>query len=104
MTSPCEEKGWEVGQVFEILGGSNNMTDNGDFVALQEDDGTNSPWFYIIKGRNKGERTCRNIDDNSRIKRIYPPEEESKEITLTCDESGKKTTMSRESAKAMNLV
>jgi len=99
MSTPCQDKGYEVGQVFE-LDRSDGCFDEGDIVVLILDSGTHSPRFEMIKGHRKGEE--RHLILNVDVKRIYPPEEESKDVTVTCE--GKETIISRKSARKLNLI
>lgn len=56
--TPCEEKGWAVGDLFFVYG-------DRDIVKLIEDDGSNAPYFKFITGDNKGETMYMDIDDLS---------------------------------------
>lgn len=56
--TPCEEKGWAVGDLFFVNG-------DRDIVKLIEDDGSNAPYFKFITGDNKGETMYMDIDDLS---------------------------------------
>lgn len=75
--TPCEEKGWEVGQVFE------DERDGGLFV-LDYDDGSSSPYFMSLgnTGARKGKICTPPIP---KLKRICPPEEKSKKVEIVCD-------------------
>lgn len=102
MKTPCEEKGYEVGQVFRVTTGfDSGRAEIGDVVVLDKDDGSDNP-FYVNLTRNHA--TYEHIAGYMRgTVRIYPPEpEESKTVIVTCE--GKETKVSRKSAKAFNLI
>jgi len=102
MKSPCEEKGWKVGEVFEVVNESKacaGHSKEGTTLVLDEDDLSGCPWFIVVAGPNKGARTCPSLGG---LKRIYPPEEESKDVTVACE--GKETTWCRRDAKRMGLI
>lgn len=82
--TPCEEKGYKVGQVFEVVktgGGANAL--KGDIIILTEDDGTSAPFFAKVKATPDSpmpETLCKTL---SKIVRIYPPEEKEPVETIT---------------------
>lgn len=99
--TPCEKKGWKEGEVFEVLNEDEHGTNGSDhdIMVLSDDDGSRSPYFTFLTGSLKGRVGCKRTYN---VKRIYPPEEESKEVEITCE--GKTVKISRESAKALNLI
>lgn len=106
--TPCEKRNWEVGQVFEVIERyhiSLNAGSKGSIFVLSRDDGGYQPLFDLIKGDcdyDLGKKTKKGAYlPLHKVKRIYPPEEESKEVEITCE--GKTVKISRESAKALNL-
>lgn len=98
--TPCEERGYEAEQVFEYVGGIGcRSSKEGDILILKKDDASTSPWFVCIKGsRPVEEDYCANLEF---VKRIYPPEEKSKDVEIVCE--GKTTVISRESAEKLGL-
>jgi hypothetical protein len=68
-------------------------------VVLVEDDGTYNPYYDVITGDSAGEK--RRCGCASGTVRIYPPEEESKDVEVVCE--GNTKILSRESAKALWL-
>ena len=103
--TPCEKKGYKVGQVFEYTGESNIGNRNGNFcvgdvLVLEPESSSSYPRFICIKGERVSANLTASLDN---IKRIYPPEEIlSDMVDITCE--GKTVTISRESAKALNLI
>lgn len=69
--TPCQEKGYEVGQVFEVIDDSNfhSSVYIGDILVLISGDGT----FEVLSGNHKGNLQWNSLFDN--VTRIYPPEE-----------------------------
>ena len=105
MMTPCEERGYEVGQVFEVVDDRYVVTRPGAIMVLHDDDGSSRPPFLAIANlpenyKNKLQRKF-NVDIEN-IKRIYPPEEESKTVDVMCE--GNVVEISRELAKALNLI
>ena len=99
MSASCKEKGYKAGQVFERISMCDPNRERGALLVLVRDDDDTHPMFLTISGTNKGNTNCHAVKF---IKRIYPPEEEkSKDVEVTCE--GKTVTISRESAKALNL-
>ena len=45
MMTPCEERGWKVGDEFVVNTTSDSVAEEGDVVVLIEDDGTRIPYF-----------------------------------------------------------
>jgi len=86
--SNCKDRNWKVEQIFKAMDGDNGSSyaDAGDILVLKKDDGSMCPYFLMISG----------------IKRIYPPEEESKDVDVVCE--GKTTTLTREDARKLNLI
>lgn len=89
--TPCEKKGYEVGQVFEVIEGSapysgyntrDSVFSHGAIIVLTEDDGTSKPEFTLLKGYswNKSKTQYPSLH---KVKRIYPPEEREKPETIT---------------------
>ena len=103
--TPCEKRGYEVGQVFEVVDDRYVVTRPGAIMVLHDDDGSSCPTFLAIANLPENyknslqKKFCVNIND---VKRIYPPEEESETVDVMCE--GKTTQISRESAKALNLL
>lgn len=97
--TPCEKRNWKEGQVFKCIDDGNGTLDTGDILVLNDDDESRTPGFQHIESSRVGYCGYYKLDQ---MKRIYPPEEESKEVEVECE--GKKTTISRESAKALNLI
>jgi len=95
--TPCEEKGYEVGQVFERVTNSGGEYCAGDILALIEHGDEDGAKFLAIHGKTKGKEKFHFF---SRIRRIYPPEKET--VSITCE--GKTVEISRESAKALKLI
>jgi len=93
----CKDKGYEEGQAFKYIGKS-NFFDKGAILVLIEDDGTQYPYFKVIANNHK--LHDRHPGDLERMVRIYPPEKET--VTVECE--GNKVEISRESAKALNLI
>lgn len=91
MTTPCETLGYKIDQVFKDKR-------DGELYVLSEDDGSPSPWFLSLKDSSLLERCCPPL---SMVKRIYPPEELSQDVEVTCE--GKTITISRKDAKTLNL-
>lgn len=48
--TPCEELGYKVGDLFEVMGMYISDFSKGSVVKLLEDDGTGAPLFQLIKG------------------------------------------------------
>lgn len=48
--TPCEELGYEVGDIFEIVGGT--TLERGAIVKLAEDDDSDIPLFTLIAGES----------------------------------------------------
>lgn len=86
--TPCEEKGYEEGQIFEDKR-------DGELYVLVHDDGTYQPNFFSITRRDPNR-----FPPISKLTRIFPPEDSV--VTVVCE--GTKTTISRESAIALNLI
>lgn len=105
--SKATEKSYEVGQVFKRVSHDTFWTDVGDLLIFSRDDGSYCPKFLHLTGKEEGKNYFHNLDD---IVRVYPPElevveevvEESTDVTIMCE--GKETTISRESAKELNLI
>lgn len=74
--TPCEEKGYKVGEVFKVIGVGNAVIDKNDIVVLREDDHSSAPLFTIIDGRSKGDYGCLSL---FKVERIWPPEEKKVE-------------------------
>jgi len=102
--TPCEEKGYEVGQVFTVVHGI--TFDEDSTVVLSKDDGSGYPLFDLVDGgcnSSIGIKTKKGAYVSlSFVERIYPPEEEkTKDVEVVCE--GKTTVLSRESAKVLGL-
>jgi len=99
--SNCKDRNWKVEQIFKAMDGDNGSSyaDAGDILVLKKDDGSMCPYFLMISGRKEGEECCPNLTS---LKRIYPPEEESKDVDVVCE--GKTTTLTREDARKLNLI
>lgn len=83
--TPCEKKGYELGQVFKVIK-TNEVFSVGSIIALSVDDQTNIPKFDLIEGSceyRNGELTeyggYINLSD---ITRIYPPEHPRETISI----------------------
>ena len=63
MKTPCEERGWKVGDKF-ICQISNGIAEKGDFVELVRDEGDNVPFFSDCSGNYK---LYLHIDDMEKI-------------------------------------
>lgn len=50
MKTPCEQKGYKVGDRFEVIDGIGGIFDNGSVIELYRDDGSTSPLFKLISG------------------------------------------------------
>ncbi len=102
----CKDKGYKVGQVFEVVGNDEEAFKVGSIIVLSEDIGNTNPLFDLVWGECRyeygilTERGAHELLKN--VKRIYPPEEGSKPVEITCE--GKTVEISRESAKALNLI
>ena len=101
--TPCGKLGYKVGQVFEYTGEINRPPRNGNFsigdtIILVGNIEDMSPDFLAANGRKKGDIDSANLRN---VKRIYPPEEVSQEVEVTCE--GKTKTISRKDAKALDL-
>jgi len=96
--TPCEERGWKVGQVFERVMDGKASVEKGSLAVLIRDDNTPIPRFFCLSGSSKGREFNLKL---SALTRVYPPEEK-KTVTVTCE--GNKVEISRESAKALNLI
>lgn len=48
--TPCEELGYSVGDVFEVLHNYSKYCCKGMIVKLHEDDESNNPWFTYYSG------------------------------------------------------
>jgi len=97
--TPCEENGWKVGQIFErVIAGDPSPVEKGSLVVLVRDDNTMIPVFLCLSGSSKGREYSLWL---STLTRVYPPEEK-KTVTVVCE--GHKVEISRESAKALNLI
>ena len=94
--TPCEEKGYKVGQVFR---GARGEFKEGWVMVLKKDDGTQNPYFYCISGEQPFDDSC--CEFIYRMERIYPPEEKSEDVEVVCE--GKTVVISRKSAEALNL-
>ena len=94
--TPCEKKNYKVGQVFEITNSNHfgTLSDNGDLLGY-----IGNGAFLTLNGRGEGLVKCNSTF--SAVKRVYPPEEESKTVDVVCE--GKTTTLTREDAKKLNL-
>jgi len=107
--TPCKELGYEEGQVFEVIKDNRGNYSAGSIIILNVDDGTNVPFFKLIKGYDSNEGshrdgTCMRLHE---IKRLYPTPEPklappSADVTVVCE--GKETTISRSSAEKLNLI
>lgn len=74
--TPCEERGYKVGQVFEVVSdGNGDIIKTGGFVVLCKDDDSKSPKFFVIKDPSERRNKDTTYVRLSCIKRIYPPEE-----------------------------
>jgi len=65
--TPCEKKGYKVGQVFRD-------TRDGDIGVLTEDDGSDIPIFFHVKSGD-----CCWPSSLSNMVRVYPPEDKKTE-------------------------
>ena len=45
MKTPCEERGWEVGDKFMVINTIENVAERGDIIELVDDDGDDIPFF-----------------------------------------------------------
>jgi len=97
----CKDRNWKAEQIFKVMIEDNESSyaNAGDILVLKKDDGSTCPYFLIISGKKEGEECCPNLTS---LKRIYPPEEESKDVTVTCE--GKETTLCRRDAEKLGLV
>ena len=80
MATPCEKKGYKIGQVFKVV--EENMFAKGSIIILDEDDGTGAPFWVLLEGGfNKNQTTPgkynmpRSCESIKYVARIYPPEE-----------------------------
>ncbi len=104
----CKDKGYEVGQVFEVFESDEGAFSLGSIIVLSKDDNSCCPKFDLVQGIcyfKAGILTENGAHENlENVKRIYPPEEskapeDSKAVEVTCE--GKTVQISRESAKAI---
>ena len=98
----CKDKGYEEGQAFKTISKKAGDTlEKDSIIILTTDDNSSSPWFKMIDGDTG---TYGLYNENpvclNRLKRIWPPEKET--VSITCE--GKTVEISRESAKALNLL
>lgn len=66
--TPCEELGYEVGDVFEV--DETSVFTRGSWIMLVYDDGTSMPKFQLVKGSSYNGR-YRGYEDLEVIDRIY---------------------------------
>lgn len=103
----CKDKCYKEGQVFKAL--TNTKVDKDTLLVLHNDDGSYYPYFVVLDSSQdrklsahieyKGlKQVCLRLNE---VIRIYPPEKSNK-VTITCE--GKTVEISRESAKALNLI
>jgi len=83
----CKDKGYEVGQVFEVIGADDEESFAiGSTVALSRDDGSSCPKFDLISGKcnyRAGLKTQKGAYlDLDCVTRIYPPEEKKTTVQL----------------------
>ena len=78
MMTPCEKKGYEVGQVFERIV-DNAPSEAGEILVLIYDDRSDAPKFKILTGANKGKERWPAL---VKVKRVYPPEAPIETIEL----------------------
>lgn len=100
----CKNKGYKIGDIFEVVESGGNF-EKGSIIVLSEDDESSAPRFDLIKGRCNfcvnGIKTKQgNYANLDRVRRIYPPEDNK--VAITCE--GKTVWISRESAEALNLI
>ena len=48
--TPCEKLGYKVGDKFEVVSDGGSWCKRGDIVVLNEDDGSNCPFFHKENG------------------------------------------------------
>lgn len=99
--TPCEERGWKEGQVFEVVSGDRHYTVNGCIAVLDKGADTDYPSFVVVRGLENNPSTNSWNFPLKDLKRIYPPEEKSKNVDVVCE--GKTTTLTREDAEKLNL-
>jgi hypothetical protein len=71
--TPCEQKGYKIGDRFRVVKDSRGLYSAGSIVGLAKDDGSTIPWFNLVvgncsvpDGRYKQGRACLRLDDIER--------------------------------------
>ena len=49
----CKERGWKVGDVFTVISNGNCYVSRGDRLVLEDDDGSECPYFLSPKYKHK---------------------------------------------------
>lgn len=94
---------YSVGNIFEIDTLTGNPSgcfgNEGDLVVMHS--GGTTPTYTWLTGDRKGQTHYKHKEN---LLQVYPPlpEPESETVTIVCE--GKETTISRESAKELNLI
>lgn len=86
--TPCEERGYEVGQVFEVVDINGVIFSNKSIIILTKDNNSDAPLFDLVKGSCQYYHGSLGTEgaylDLSKVRRIYPPEEPEEQVeTIT---------------------